>query len=411
MNKVVYIFLSLVVTFKSFPVSVFFWIQDKNGDYIILNKCTKKDADTGVNLDEVELKKIKRGVTDNDTLISWCRIFTINNINFIDTEKLEKDVFPYDYAGTVDFLTDVFFAYGVLIYVAGKDCKNIQINKCSDFLTYINSGDKSRYPYLYICFSGGSVIANKLIAENEKKISIANERKDGIIKEIGNMCNEFLKNIKVVSVNEKTSFNFDNLLDREIDSYFSNKRLNKRNLTGMSFVNKLLINEIEELKKKYVKICKNVIDKKKAEVEKKKKIKKEIGSKASATNTISTTNKFKDNANANISSTATKTNISKITNPKISSTITDSKINSHKFNIPVDINTNINNTVAAATNNKYKTTTSTGAKPTTSTVAGNINKTEVDNDLIKGSETSDGSTTTTTSKFGGCCSSCKNNTN
>ena len=391
MNKVVYIFLSLVVTFKSFPVSVFFWIQDKNGDYIILNKCTKKDADTGVNLDEVELKKIKRGVTDNDTLISWCRIFTINNINFIDTEKLEKDVFPYDYAGTVDFLTDVFFAYGVLIYVAGKDCKNIQINKCSDFLTYINSGDKSRYPYLYICFSGGSVIANKLIAENEKKISIANERKDGIIKEIGNMCNEFLKNIKVVSVNEKTSFNFDNLLDREIDSYFSNKRLNKRNLTGMSFVNKLLINEIEELKKKYVKICKNVIDKKKNELHKMKSDEKnkktEIGltnigttsSNTDANNNLTTfpmdtTNKTKYTTThnpkytANISSTATKTNISKITNPKISSTITDSKINSHKFNIPVDINTNINNTVAAATNNKYKTTTSTGAKPTTSTV-------------------------------------------
>ena len=55
MNKVVYIFLSLVVTFKSFPVSVLFCIQGKNEKPIILNKCTEEGEPIGVDLDEAEL--------------------------------------------------------------------------------------------------------------------------------------------------------------------------------------------------------------------------------------------------------------------------------------------------------------------------------------------------------------------
>lgn len=288
--------MSLLVTFKSFPVYVYFFIQDKNGEYIIVNKL-QNGLHVHVELGNVELQNIKSSVKDNNKLFDWCRNFSIAHSNFLDKEKLKNEVFEYENADTVEFLEAVFSVYNVCISIGGaNDAEDVQINSYVAFLNYIDDVKlQLKYPYLLICFYANEDVKNKLIKDNYEIFNDAYNNKDIIINGIINVCEEYYENIKKSPIQENYSNNVSDELTERIDNFFTQNSYDKSNLTGMHSVNESLNIEIECIKSDYVKKCNEVIEiklnefnKMKAEKEKTKKNESKTTTKPTNTSTTTT---------------------------------------------------------------------------------------------------------------------------
>ena len=264
MNKLLYFFLSLLVTFKSFPVLVFFCIEDEKGISFILNKSKKKYEHQGVALGPEELRNIKEKVNNNDTLTAWCRDFSIKHIDFLDKEKLKNKVFDYACADTVEFLGSVFGKYEVEIYIPGTDNKFNKIEKHSEFLEYICSGENVKSTYLYLCiyFSASSDLRQEIINDDYAKIEEARDSKDKIMDNIEKVCNGYSKYLLGLPPSVSYSINFSYELENRINTFFDEKNFDKNNLTGMSFVNEELNSEIRNIKEDFIRQYEEIIKKK-----------------------------------------------------------------------------------------------------------------------------------------------------
>ena len=366
MNKLLYIFLSLLVTFKSFPKEGFYiYILNKSSDKknsssSCVNKTEIDKKDNmhyfiPVYLEKGELMNIKKN-SSNIELKVHLRNFVKKNITKFNLERIKK-IFKYNEVNE-NFLKRVFEEFNIDIKACRGEIISYTITEVQEFLKiFLDKNFAKTYEYCKIYFSPMNANQltrliednNKILGfnevgekqkdideeeENNNKINEATQKKDEILVKIKDICIVYLEDIKNLQMKENYSINVYDELTTEINDFFLSNSYDQSNLTGMFSVNESLNNEIECIKSDYVKKCNeeikiklNEFNKMKAENEKTKKdesktvsttattdYKSATGTKTTGTKTTGTTG-YKTATATTVTKTTTGTTGTKTTSP------------------------------------------------------------------------------------------------
>ena len=333
------------------------------------------------------------------------RNFVKKNITKFNLERIKK-IFNYNEVNE-NFLKRVFEEFNIDIKACRGEIISYTITEVKEFLgIFLNKALGKTYEYFKIYFSPMNANQltrliednNKILGcnevgekqkdideeeENNNKINEATQKKDEILVNIKDICSGYLENIKnVLYIDENYSINVYDELTTKINDFFLSSSYDQNNLTGMSYVNESLNNEIECIKSDYVKKCNEVIEIKLNKFNKMKAKKEKTKKDESKTVSTTATTDYK-------SATGTKTTGTKTTGTKTTGTT------GYKTATATTVTKTTTGTTGTKTTSPITTT---GAKTTTSTGVGTT-------DHVQGNKS--GKTNTSN----GCCISCRKNIN